>query len=665
MDYFSDINFEKYKRYIDTGLGVIILYGVLFNYVHLITAVTNTYLPVWSDEFFYFVNTISFFENNVLDAALTYNGEGSHLLGVDAHGPGYPLLHGSIAEVFGWSNLNFIYFNFISLFLALVVIWFMKSITIAQKIWIANIALMFPFFMLYGFTFMQESVHVFTGLIISVLVYYIYKKDAKRIYISLFLITVFIAGIFRALWFFWLIGLIPLAITNKQLIQYICLFLLGIVVSFITVKFFTEPVPNYFSSVITLFKNDRLGEGVSSLFNHFYENLYSYFIGEKNNLLYRSIKYLNFSFVAYFLYRAIRYKSRMIIAIALIGLCNFFLLFILYDAFDWREIRTMSPLFYFYIIFIVTHKRKELSYVLVIVLCLLFFPTIKMSNQWISERNGVQVEKSKKEAYKEIEKKIGKDKMVLLDYIPRDYSTDLLDLPLRNVSGFPIRYIIQYYKVEKKHYDYTILRPDTFTQNSKIIDNEYYTLISNRPKESSVKNLSADEYIKLSLLHYRKREYIKSIEASRKVILLDSNNSIAYNNMCASYNRLRMYDEAKIACEKSLKIEREVALTKNNYKESLQGIAKDKKGKFTPKHYLSLSSNYYKLGHFNKCINASLELLRLEPDSKYAYNNICSSYNALKKYEDAMKACKKALEIDPDYQLAKNNLKWSKNNLNY
>ncbi|WP_106794934.1 tetratricopeptide repeat protein [Aquimarina sp. Aq78] len=182
-------------------------------------------------------------------------------------------------------------------------------------------------------------------------------------------------------------------------------------------------------------------------------------------------------------------------------------------------------------------------------------------------------------------------------------------------------------------------------------------------EQKIAKTPSVNGYVELSLLYYKKKDYFKSIEASRKVVSLDPNNNIAYNNLCSAYNELLMYDKAKTACEKSLLIKPQMQLAQNNLKASLSGIDRRKNRKLTPKEYLNLSYNYYKLMEYNKCIKVSMELLELEPNSVVAYNNICSSYAALKKYNEAIKACEKALEIDPDYQLAINNLKWAKKEL--
>jgi tetratricopeptide (TPR) repeat protein len=175
-----------------------------------------------------------------------------------------------------------------------------------------------------------------------------------------------------------------------------------------------------------------------------------------------------------------------------------------------------------------------------------------------------------------------------------------------------------------------------------------------------IKSPSVQGYIELSLLYYKKKDFFKSIEASKKVLSLDPNNSIAYNNLCSAYNNLLMYDEAKIACERSLLIKPKTTLTINNLGISNAGIDRRKNRKLTPKEYLSLSYNYYKLMEYDKCIKVSAELLELEPNNVVAYNNICSSYNAIGNHDEAIKACEKALEINPDFQLAKNNLNWAK-----
>ncbi|WP_103867189.1 tetratricopeptide repeat protein [Aquimarina sp. I32.4] len=178
-------------------------------------------------------------------------------------------------------------------------------------------------------------------------------------------------------------------------------------------------------------------------------------------------------------------------------------------------------------------------------------------------------------------------------------------------------------------------------------------------RQELIEKPSSNGYVQLSLLQYRKGDYLKCIPNLKKAISLNPNNSTAFNNLCSAYNNLLMYDEAKIACEKSLEITADKLLTKNNLTISLKGIQKKINKKLSLQELLSLSYSYYRLGDFEKTIKISYELLDSYPNNSIAYNNICSSYNVLGDYKKAIVACEKALELKPDFQLAKNNLKWA------
>ena len=179
-----------------------------------------------------------------------------------------------------------------------------------------------------------------------------------------------------------------------------------------------------------------------------------------------------------------------------------------------------------------------------------------------------------------------------------------------------------------------------------------------------LKNPNLNEYIQLSLLYFNKGNHIKSIEASKKAIRLDSLNVIAYNNLGASYNTLSMYEEAFAACNKALKISPDFNLAINNLNVSKQGIERRKNNKLSEKEYLALSYNYFKAKMYNRSIDISKEILVLNPNNQDAYNNICSSFNILGEWEKAIEACNKAIEISPDFQLAKNNLNLAKSKIN-
>ncbi len=169
-------------------------------------------------------------------------------------------------------------------------------------------------------------------------------------------------------------------------------------------------------------------------------------------------------------------------------------------------------------------------------------------------------------------------------------------------------------------------------------------------------------FTNLSLELYQKGDYINTIKIARKAILLNNLNDVAYNNMCAAYNHLKMFEAAREAGEKCISINSENQLGKNNLKAALLGIQSLETKKRTVSDYLTLGYNYYQLNEYQKCIEVNYSVIELEPNNYIAYNNICSAYNELKIYEEAIKACEKALSINGDHTLSRNNLNWAKQN---
>ncbi|MBL4658570.1 MAG: tetratricopeptide repeat protein, partial [Flavobacteriales bacterium] len=83
----------------------------------------------------------------------------------------------------------------------------------------------------------------------------------------------------------------------------------------------------------------------------------------------------------------------------------------------------------------------------------------------------------------------------------------------------------------------------------------------------------------------------------------------------------------------------------------------------SPSNYLNLSLAYYRSLEFEKCIEACVSALELDPQMAAAYNNICGAYNQLKQWELAAEACRKAIELQSDFALARNNLSWAESEM--
>ncbi|TSJ43762.1 hypothetical protein FO440_06125 [Mucilaginibacter corticis] len=85
---------------------------------------------------------------------------------------------------------------------------------------------------------------------------------------------------------------------------------------------------------------------------------------------------------------------------------------------------------------------------------------------------------------------------------------------------------------------------------------------------------TAEKYLELSLLYYNAGRFKQCIETSYEAIKLKSNFPEAYNNICASYNKLQQWDNAITAGKKGLALSPNFQLLKNNMQEAYSHLQK-------------------------------------------------------------------------------------------
>jgi hypothetical protein len=326
---------------------------------------------------------------------------------------------------------------------------------------------------------MQELIQVFFAVLLGVLLYHISEKKNNKKLIVIFVLAIIIASLYRGSWFFWLIGLLPFANNKRQQLYFFILFILGFFASIAFVNLFGEAVPNYFSQMIALLLDGKIYVVAQSLFMHTLTNVKLYFFSTNSSLVYFSMKFLTAGVIAFFSYHAIKTKDKMSISIVLIGFVNFILVFIFYDANYWREIRTLSPLFYFSILFLVLKLDKKSNYILIVALAALFSLTFKISLQQIKERNDTtNYSQLEHDAFRLIAESVSKDEIILIN-MPIEHSWLMLYLPLQNKYKQPIRYMIPFYGLHFKGYNYTLTPKGYQTKGTKILNTPFYCLSKN------------------------------------------------------------------------------------------------------------------------------------------------------------------------------------------
>lgn len=477
------INKEEVIKY---SVFVLVLIA-LGQYLRLFLLVDfNNYLPIHSDEYSYYLNALSFYETSSLRASFSLSGYGSSVLGASVHGFVYSFFYGGIAKMLTWHHAQMVILNQIFFAVAMLFVLFQKVLSPAQRILLIALNLLFPVFLLYTFTYMQTVLHLSFALIMSVLVYRMYQTPKSKNPIYFFLGFVFLVGLFRPSWFFWMMLILPLASTRKVLFQYILLCLGGIAFSFLFIKFFAEPVPNYFSYLISLLVKGEWIHAILSFGRHFLENTYYYltYIESGYGYTYLTIKYLILTPILYFTWKAYLQKKPLHIALAGIGWVNLFLLLALYDAFLWREIRILSPLFYFYSFFLVLELKPYEQLIILVPSLMVFYKSDYLIKNIILERGNISyntlVEMQKElDFLREIPTSKGFTR-IIIDFDIRDNSLDVLCLPVSNYLHHPICYAAPYYYTNKPQKgEYILLRT---TDNKlkkgflKLKESPYYTL---------------------------------------------------------------------------------------------------------------------------------------------------------------------------------------------
>ncbi len=87
------------------------------------------------------------------------------------------------------------------------------------------------------------------------------------------------------------------------------------------------------------------------------------------------------------------------------------------------------------------------------------------------------------------------------------------------------------------------------------------------------KNPKKEDYISLSLSYYKAGEYKRCVAACEKVLLLEPDSIVAYNNICSAYNAMARWDKAQEACGKALKLDPNYELARNNLRVAVEGRA--------------------------------------------------------------------------------------------
>ena len=177
---------------------------------------------------------------------------------------------------------------------------------------------------------------------------------------------------------------------------------------------------------------------------------------------------------------------------------------------------------------------------------------------------------------------------------------------------------------------------------------------------------TADYWINQSLAEYRQAHYRLAIASARHALTINPNSAAAYNNIGASYGKLKQWKEAVRNEKLALRYNPQLAIAKNNLALFLRRQtpgATRKESAATVNGLIERSLRQYQAGRYEDCIQAAQDALRVNPRSAEAWNNIAAGEDALHHWKAAVRAAGEALTLKPGFTMARNNLAWAESHL--
>ncbi len=175
-------------------------------------------------------------------------------------------------------------------------------------------------------------------------------------------------------------------------------------------------------------------------------------------------------------------------------------------------------------------------------------------------------------------------------------------------------------------------------------------------------NPTPENLVALSLEWYKAGEYLQCAHAAERAAEIKPDYNLAWNNVCAGYNKLGEFDKAIEAGKKAVALAPTDELSNNNLnaavgeKKRFDDLTADAIASKNSDKWITLSLEWYTAGNFAKSVDAAEEAVKLNPNDATGWNNICAAANKTGDYNRAIEAGEKALQLKPDWELAKNNL---------
>lgn len=200
--------------------------------------VEGEYFPTYEDEIYLVTSTQQYFETNSTKATFTINESLSVIGEYNYYGPGYNIIYGVLAKIFGYNLLFFIVFHFISFLITIFLLWQLPFNKIKSLFLICIYISTYVAFT-FIFTYYPETLNLLLSIILLMVFLKIKKNSNKNL--VLFIILIFIFSLIRITHVFWIISILVFANNKNKKIWYfiICLGMFFLIILYM--RLFTAP----------------------------------------------------------------------------------------------------------------------------------------------------------------------------------------------------------------------------------------------------------------------------------------------------------------------------------------------------------------------------------------------------------------------------------------
>ena len=473
-----------YKRYLYISITLLMVYSLAIYIYFIYQAIILDTVPLYSDEYGYSKSLENFLLNHTLASPFTLDEKYSQIGSFSFHGFSYTLFYGTLASILHTDSIMIL--NILMSVGTLSLILFIIEINTFNKILLITLISTYFVFFLYSYSYMVENIHLLASVTVTYLLYKIFLTHHKK-YIATFVIIIFFLSVLRQTWIFYLVALFFLERDKKSLSIYISIFFLGITWVFADISLFHALYPNGFLYILTHNTNNFL-EMIITLLTHTKENLIMYFTNYVS-LYYYLTKIFIVTLLMYLSYQGIKYKNNFFVGISIVGWVYFFSLLLFYDAFDWREHRSLAVIYISILLALSLYKKHNILYLL-LGFHIVFLPSViehhQVNRNYLylayTSNQTKDIEKIKKfNSISQLVVNNTKKKILIAvdnNFTPMNFNKTLSTLPIQSTNNQIIRYSFSYFNTfDPLQTKASFLLTNKAYPNYNIVEkNKYFTL---------------------------------------------------------------------------------------------------------------------------------------------------------------------------------------------